>query len=102
MRTPTEQIRKADRVLILAIIICLAMGVIIFAFSLNIFLKDELQRYWNKPAPIPFVQSLIEFIRVLVYWAMPVAGVVFFAVGYVIWNYRRKRGIIKDLKDTDA
>jgi hypothetical protein len=78
------------------------MGVIISVFSLNICLKDELQRYWDKPAPIQFVQSLIEFIRVLAYWSMPVAAGIFFFVGYLIWQYRRKRDAIKEIGKIDA
>jgi hypothetical protein len=94
--------KKADRNLVVALAACLLVGVMTLAFSLHIYLRHDLQKDWDKPVPVDVIQPLLESVRALVYVVLPAIGVFFFAVGYAIWDYRRKRGAIIEHDKSDA
>jgi hypothetical protein len=52
--------------------------------------------------PVDVIQPLLEGTRALVYVVFTTIGAGCFAVGYVIWDYRRKRGAIKKHDKSDA
>jgi uncharacterized iron-regulated membrane protein len=104
MRISFDKIKKADRHLMIALIFCLFMGFAFLAFVLRTYLKHELLTDPNlgKPVSADLYQSLFVVTQILVYWVLTCAAVGYFVVGYAIWNYRRKRGAIKDHDKPDA
>jgi len=103
MRTPLNKLKKADRALMAAFLFCFFVGLAIVAFVLRTYFKNEL---WvdtqTKPASVDLYDSLFVVAHILVYWLFPVFAAGFFLVGYIIWNYRRKRGAIEDHDKPDA
>jgi hypothetical protein len=103
MRAPIGKMKKADRGLRAAFIYCLLAGFAYLIFTLRIFLKHEfLTDTTTKPVPIDVYHSLFVVTQVLVYLICPCVAASFFFVGYLIWNYRRKRGAIEDHDKSDA
>ena len=97
MRTPLDKMKKADRALIFALIFCLFMGLVFLGFSVRTYLKHDLQDQTQYDR-----ETLFDVARALVFWLCPCVGAGYLVVGYSIWNYRRKRGNIKDHDKTDA
>jgi TRAP-type C4-dicarboxylate transport system permease small subunit len=101
MRTPVEKMKKADRRLMVAMMFCLILALIIEASLLHSYITHQLQD-WDKPIPIESVHYFMQGMRYYVYMALPVVGIGYLFVAYAIWNYRRKRGAIKDHDKPDA
>ena len=94
--------KKADRNLVVALITCLLTGTLAFAFSLHIYFRHDLRKDFDKPMPVEVIQPLLDANRAYVYVVLPAFGVICFLVGYAIWDYRRKRGAIKEPENSNA
>ena len=94
--------KKADKKLVFALALCLLLGVMTITFSLYTYLEHTFQKDWDKPMPVDVIQPLLDSVRALVYVLLPTFGVGWFVVGYAIWDYRRKRGAIKEKDKSDA
>ncbi|HEY3761589.1 MAG TPA: hypothetical protein VGN23_07570 [Verrucomicrobiae bacterium] len=88
-----DKLKKADKGLKAAMLLCLFMGVIFLGFTLRTFLKHQLltDTEYNKPVPFEAYRSLLHGLRAVTYWVFPCIGIGYLVVGYAIWDYRRKR-----------
>jgi hypothetical protein len=102
MRTPFDKIKKADKALKAMLIFCLFMGLLIIGDVLYLYLNGDFSNLWDKTLPASVYKPIIKGSLVLASVVLPSLGVGFLAVGYGIWDYRRKRGTIKDHDKTDA
>jgi uncharacterized membrane protein YjgN (DUF898 family) len=103
MRAPLDKMKKADRALMAAFVFCLIVGLATFAFILRTYLKHELLTdTQSTPAPVDVYDSLFVVAHMFVYWFCPCVAAGYLLVGYVIWNYRRKRGTIENHDKPDA
>ena len=98
MRAPIDQIKKADKKLLVVMIFCLVIGLMLITFTLHAYITHQLQKDmdWNKPVPPADYQSVLESLRILTFQAFPMIGAGFILIAYAIWDYRRKRGAIND------
>jgi hypothetical protein len=95
MRTPFEKLKKADKELLAVMIFCLFMAILFLGAVLGLYLKHDLSNIRDRELPVNTYKLYIKAYLVAVCGLMPCAGVGFLLVGYKIWDYRRKRGEIK-------
>ena len=96
MQTSFDKLKKADRNLKSAFVACVFTGLFLVGFALIVYLKHFLSKDWDKPVPANVYKLFIEGTRALVYMVLPGIGILFLVVGFLIWDYQRKRGAIKD------
>jgi ABC-type Fe3+ transport system permease subunit len=91
--------------IILAMICCFVFGLMLVGFSLRSFLKHE----YDIPSRVDWhnVDSVLiwgqaQLLHTLVFQAIPLSGGAFLLIGFIIWNYRRKRRLLKDSHEPDA
>ena len=102
MPTSFEKLKKADKELKAVMIFCLVMAVLFCGAVLGLYLKHGLANLWDRELPASVYKPAIKGSLIAVFWLMPCAGIGFLLVGYKIWDYRRKRGKIKEHDQTDA
>ena len=79
-------------------LLCLVLGLMLLTFTLHAYFTHQLQSDmdWNKPVPAALYQTLLETMRIMTYELFPLIAAGFIMVAFAIWDYRRKRGAIKD------
>jgi H+/Cl- antiporter ClcA len=102
MRTPFEKLKKADKELKGVMVMCLLFGLFIIGFVLYLYLKHDFSNLWGKQLPVNEYELIIKATLVWAVWVLPSFGIFLVLVAYAIWNYRRKRGVIKEHDNPDA
>jgi len=85
-----DKIAKLDRDLKVAIIGCLAVGVLLSGFIAYEFFNFHLR---EDPIELPVEkhQALVEAVQYFLFSVIPVLAGGYLLVGFVIWNYLRKK-----------
>jgi len=91
--------------LILAMIGCFVFGLMLIGFTLHSVLAGEVHQPSRADWPhaaLAVIWSQEQLLHTLVYQGVPISGVGFLFIGFVIWNYRRKKRLLKDSHEPDA
>jgi heme/copper-type cytochrome/quinol oxidase subunit 2 len=102
MPTQLDKVKRADKTLMHLMAGCIFLGLWFIGTVLCFYLTHGFSNLWDKELPSDVYKPIIKGYLVCLWLILPSAGVVFLTVGYGIWNYRRKRGPIKDDDNNDA
>lgn len=98
-----RKMKKADKNLTVAMMFCVVMGLMILTACLRNYFKQLHEHLdWNTPVPAVVYESLLACWRVLNFLVLPFAGISFIFIAYLIWDYRRKLGSIKEHDEPNA
>ena len=89
--------------LIVAVVCCLIFGVaqIAFAYHLHGTVPPPNRPDWPNLATA-FISAQAQLLHTLLYQWIPMSGGGFLFIGFIIWNYRRKKKRLKDSHEPDA
>ena len=102
MRTPFEKLKKADKELKAVMVISLVVGLFIIADVLYLYLNHILSNLWDRQLSAAVYKPIIKGSLVGICIVLPALGVLLILVAFKIWDYRRKREIIKEHDKSDA
>ena len=91
MLTPEEKLKRADKTLRSASMLCGLNGLALLVLSVFTYSKHVLSRNWDHHVPSEAFHALMEAMSVVMFWLLPLMSVSFFLIWYRIWDYRRKR-----------
>lgn len=91
--------------LIVAMIGCLVFGLMQIGFALHSYLNDSVpppaRADWPRAASA-VIWSQAQLLHALLYQGIPISGAGFLFIGFIIWNYRRKKRLLKDSREPAA
>jgi len=96
---------RLDRDLVVAMFACIVLGLLQLGFSLANYIEGRLRTDysvdWNNADSVT-IWAHERLLYMFLYRLTPLSGAFFLLVGFIIWNYRRKKRILRDSAEGDV
>ncbi|HZL14203.1 MAG TPA: hypothetical protein VFC85_08675 [Verrucomicrobiae bacterium] len=88
--------KNPENNLILAMVACLIFGLMPIIFTLRCYLKNQNELPskvdWHNADSV-LIWGQAQLLHELIYQLMPILGGAFLFIGFLIWDYRRKKKV---------